>query len=187
VKRRATPCAWLAVFTFAISTPAHAARPLGWFSPAPAPAGWKHLALPAAHATVSYPPSLHSVTSDVASVSVARRDRNGNYLEYLNVTPQQGNERAASWPAFRIERLREESAIIIHESAQATGLAFRAGTGSCVVDDYVTRIKHHHFREIACFVTGRHSGSVLVAAAPVSAWAAVAGELERAVDTFAVR
>jgi hypothetical protein len=157
----------------------------GWFAPGPAPAGWKHLRLPAGGAILSYPPSLTVIRHDILSLSVAKRDSRGNYIAYLNATPQQG-ERLATWPDFRLARLRGSTASSVREEARAVDLPFRGGDGSCVMDVYVTRAKSNHYREIACFVQGRRTGSVLVAAAPASGWDRVAAQLQRAVSAYRV-
>ena len=74
----------------------------------------------------------------------------------------------------------------MHEDGHAFGLPFRGGRGSCVLDDYRTRVKSHHYREIACFVQGRRHASVLIAAALESEWARAVKTLERAVDAYRV-
>src|SRR6516162_9138627 len=56
----------------------------------------------------------------------------------------------------------------LYLNATPQRVRFRGGTGSCVIDDYTTRVGAHHFQEIACLVRGRHNGSVIVAAAPVA-------------------
>jgi len=61
------------------------------------------------------------------------------------------------------------------------------GAGSCVIDDYVTKIGHHPFHEIACLVEGAKAGSVVVAAAPSSAGNRVNATLERVVSSYLVR
>ncbi len=135
---------------------------------------------------LSYPPSLRSIPGDRGTVSVAEKDRAGRILVYLNATPTQGDERLASWPEFRIARHHAESEHSIHEDARAVHLVFRGGTGSCVIDDYVTRVKANHYREIACLVQGRTAVSVIVAAALASDWARSAALLERAVAAYRV-
>jgi hypothetical protein len=155
-----------------------------WFVATPAPARWKHLVLRSAGAVLSYPPSLERIASDKGSVSVARKDRRGTILVYLNATPKQGAERLSTWPAFRIRHNRGESNAV-HEDARAYGLSFLDGSGSCVLDDYVTRVKDHHYREIACLVENRaNTASVLVAAALRSQWTRAAPLLERAVTAY---
>ena len=61
------------------------------------------------------------------------------------------------------------------------------GTGSCVVDDYVTKIGAHHYEELACLVQGRTGASVIVAAAPTAQWTQAAPLLEQAVAAYEVR
>lgn len=73
------------------------------------------------------------------------------------------------------------------EDATATGLAFLGGTGSCVIDDYVTRIGAHHYEELACLVQGRSGASVIVAAALAARWAQSRPLLEQAVAAYRVR
>jgi hypothetical protein len=133
---------------------------------------------------LSYPPALKVIRHDVLSLSVAQLDRKGNYLAYLNATPQQG-ERLGTWPEFRVARLRG-TASSVREEGRAVGLPFLGGKGSCVIDVYVTRAKSNHYREIACFVQGRRTGSVVVAAAPVGDWDRVATELKQAVSAYRV-
>jgi hypothetical protein len=159
------------------------ANPFSWFKPAPAPAGWRHVALPSGSAVLSYPPSMSRIHSDPGSISAAQ-GRSGNYLAYLNATPQQGNEQLSTWPAFRVSKLREENGEPVHVDARTSDLSFRGGKGSCVVDDYFTRNKRRRFHEIACFVKGRGAGSVIVAAAPSAEWGRAGLQLERAVAAY---
>ena len=72
-------------------------------------------------------------------------------------------------------------------SAPRSDVKFRGGTGSCVIDAYVTRIGGHHYQEIACLVQGRTSASVIVAAAPAARWAQARPLLFRAVAAYLVR
>jgi hypothetical protein len=136
---------------------------------------------------LSYPPALHPIPGDTDAISVASRGPAGAYLLYLNATPRQGAETLRDWAAFRLHLLRDDDASSVHLDAAATGLAFRGGTGSCVIDDYVTRIGAHHYREIACLVQGQTAASVVVATAPVSRWAQAGPLLERAVAVYRVR
>ena len=131
-----------------------------------------------------YPASLVRIKSDSASVSVAQKDRRGRIVVYLNATPKEGNEeQLGTWATFRIEHNKgEDDRVRLH--AAASGLRFQAGRGSCVIDDYYTRVIVHHYEEIACFVQGRTSASVIVAAALQSNWARALPLLERAVSAF---
>lgn len=161
-------------------------RGFSWFEPAQAPAGWKRSSLPSGGAILSYPASLSRVRSDSTSISFGRTDSSGRVLVYLNVTPEQAAEHLATWPTFRIEHNRRESKDV-HEDARAFGLAFIGGSGSCVMDDYVTRGVHaNHYREVACFVRGSTTSSVIVAAALRSQWTRNARLLERAVESYQV-
>jgi hypothetical protein len=177
-----------AVTAVAVALPGSSSgRPFPPLHPAPAPAGWRHAALPNGTAVLSYPPSVHPVTGDKGTVSAARLGPGGAYELYLNVTPRQGAETLAHWAAFRLRFLRADSAATAHLDAAATGVAFRGGTGSCVIDDYVTRIGAHHYQEIACLVQGRTGASVIVAAAPAAAWAHARPLLFQAVAAYQVR
>jgi hypothetical protein len=155
--------------------------------PAAAPAGWPHLTLPDGTAVLSYPPSLRRVAGDKDAVSAARLSPGGTYQLYLNATPRQGAERLRQWAAFRLSLLRSDDAASAHEVAAAEGVKFRGGTGSCVIDNYVTRIGGHHYEEIACLVQGQAAASVIVAAAPAAAWVQARPLLLQAVAAYLVR
>ena len=152
-----------------------------------APAGWPHLTLPDGAAVLSYPPSLHQIAGDTDAVSAARLSPGGAFQLYLNATPRQGTERLQDWAASRVKLLRSDDAAWAHQDAAARGVQFRGGTGSCVIDDYLTRIGAHHYEEIACLVQGRTSASVIVAAAPAAMWAQARPLLFRAVAAYVVR
>ena len=155
--------------------------------PAAAPPGWPHLALPNGTAVLSYPPSLRRLAGDTDAVSAARLGPGGAFQLYLNATPRQGSERPRGWAAFRLRLLRSDDAASARQDAAAEGIQFRGGTGSCVIDDYVTRIGGHHYEEVACLVQGRTSASVIVAAAPAARWAQARPLLFRAVAAYLVR
>jgi hypothetical protein len=155
--------------------------------PAAAPAGWPHLTLPNGTAVLSYPPSLRPVGGDADSVSAAQVSPKGVFRLYLNATPRQGDEQLRGWAAFRLRLLTADDAVSARELAAAQGVAFRGGTGSCVIDTYVTRIGAHRYQEIACLVQGRASASVIVAAAPAATWAQASPLLLRAVAAYQVR
>jgi hypothetical protein len=176
----------IAVVAFALPgrSPGRAFPPL---HPAAAPAGWPHVTLPNGTAVLSYPPSLRPLAGDKDAVSAARLRPGGAFQLYLNATPRQGTERLRHWAAFRLRLLRSGDAASAHVVAAAQGVKFRSGTGSCVIDDYVTRIGGHHYREIACLVQGRTSASVIVAAAPAATWARARPLLFRAVAAYLVR
>jgi hypothetical protein len=160
--------------------------PFGWFKPASPPANWEALALPSGNAVLFFPRTMHPIGADAGSVSAAQGS-SGHYVAYLNATPQQGNEQLSTWPTFRLERLREENGEPAQLVARAFDLPFRGGKGSCVIDDYFTHHKIRHFREIACLVRGRSTGSVVVAAAPTTDWGRVGPQLERAISVYRTR
>ncbi len=155
--------------------------------PAAAPAGWPHLTLPNGTAVLSYPPSLRPTAGDSDAVSAAQVSPQGAFQLYLNATPRQGDEQLRGWAAFRLRLLTADDAASARELAAAQGVTFRGGTGSCVIDTYVTRIGAHHYQEIACLVQGRASASVIVAAAPAATWAQASPLLLRAVAAYQVR
>jgi hypothetical protein len=160
--------------------------PFDWFKPGPPPAGWKQIALPSAPAVLSYPPRFQLAHTDPGTATAEVLDRAGTTIGYLNATPRQGTETLANWSDFRINHQHAEERSI-REEARVLGLAFRGGTGSCVIDRYLTPLKHHSYREIACYVVGDGKGSVIVAAAPTTLWKAAAKELEQAVSAYDVR
>jgi hypothetical protein len=144
-------------------------------------------ALPNGTAVLAYPASLHRISGDRDAVSVAKLSPSGAFLLYLNATPRQGEESLRNWATFRLGLLRSDSASSAHEDSAATGVRFRGGTGSCVVDDYVSRIGRHHYEEIACLAQGRTGASVIVATAPAAQWPAALPTLTRAVSAYLLR
>ena len=162
-------------------------QPFPRLAAASAPAGWQHLALPDGTAVLSYPPAFSQVHGDAGSVSAAQFNAEGGYLLYLNATPKQGAENLPHWPAFRLRFLRSDDAASARLDAIASSVRFHGGTGSCVIDDYVTKIGAHHYKELACLVQGHSGASVVVAAAPAVRWVKVGPLLERAVAAYQVR
>lgn len=106
---------------------------------------------------------------------------------YLNATPKQNDETLTDWPDFRIEHLTDEDASTARLLASSHRVQFLGGTGTCVVDRYITKFKAHHFTELACFVRGRTGSSVIIAAAPTTDWKSESGTLMRAVAAYRVR
>jgi len=153
-----------------------------WFAAAPAPVSWRHGAPTSGVGILSYPAKFVD-GHDRDGISRERLDRHGTVLVYLDVTPKQGPERLRGWPHYRLGVVRGESNDV-HEDGHAFGLGFRGGSGSCVLDDYRTRVENHHYREIACFVQGRKHASVLIAAALESQWVRATKTLERAIDAY---
>lgn len=155
--------------------------------PAAAPASWRHLRLPNRTAVLSYPPGLRPLAGDKDAVSAARLSPRGAFQLYLNATPRQGSENLAHWAAFRLDLLRSDDAVSARRVTAAQRITFRGGTGSCVIDRYITRIGSHHFQEIACLVQGHTSASVIVGAAPAATWAQARPLLLRAVAAYRIR
>jgi hypothetical protein len=154
--------------------------------PAPAPSGWRHLTLPDGTAVLSYPPGMRRIGGDDDALSAAKRSPGGRFLLYLNATPRQGDESLRNWVSFRLRLLRADDAARARLVAAVSGQRFRGGAGSCVIDDYVTRIHSNHFTELACLVRGLAGVSVIVAAAPTARWSAAEPILGRAVSAYLV-
>lgn len=164
-------------------------RPQGafaWLVARPAPPAWRHHVLPGGDAVLSYPPDFRLARSDPGAFSAALL-RHGTYAAYLNATPRQGSEQLHGWARFRVGHLLEDDAGSVHESASVEMRPFLGGLGSCVIDDYVTRVGNHHFHEIACLVSGARHESVVIAAVSSSAWGRLGPTVERAVAAYAVR
>ena len=107
-----------------------------------------------------------------------------HYHAYLNITPQQGNERPQGWAAFRLAFERREGGTHVTARASAAGLQFRGGRGSCLIDDYDARVGGRRYREIACIVAGPHATTVIIAASALNEWRHRSHVLERAVSAF---
>lgn len=155
--------------------------------PAPAPPSWHQLTLPNGTAVLFYPPAMHRVHGDSDAVSAARLGPDGQYLLYLNATPRQGEESLRNWAGFRLRLLQSDTASRASLDAAAENLPFRGGTGSCVIDHYVTRMRSNRYTELACLVQGRTGASVIVAAAPTALWPSARAVLTQAVSAYTVR
>jgi hypothetical protein len=155
--------------------------------PASAPSGWQHLALPNGTAVLYYPPSMHRVSGDSDAVSVARLGTGGRFLMYLNATPRQGEETLRNWSSYRLRVLTGDDASRATLDSAAVDQRFRGGTGSCVIDHYVTRVGAHRYTELACLVQGRSGTSVIVAAAPTALWPSARALLAQSVSVYTVR
>lgn len=151
-----------------------------WLRPVPPPADW-NVAPIKDGATLSYPPGWRPIKTDPGTATAALVSGDG-IDGYLNATPQQGSETLENWGDFRPDHNRDEGNRSVHLIASSTGLRFRGGRGSCVIDDYTT--SKATYREIACLVSGSGSSAVVVAAAPTSGWHEEAATLQRAVSAF---
>jgi hypothetical protein len=152
-----------------------------------APSGWHFMFLPDRGAVLAFPPSMHRVQGDRGTVSAAEFGHSGSYLLYLNATPKQGQETLRDWPRFRIDHVAEEEHAAPRLLAASRGVRFLGGTGTCVIDTYVTKVKSNHYTEVACYVQGKTSSSVIIGAAPAADWATASGQLMRAVAAYRVR
>jgi hypothetical protein len=155
--------------------------------PASAPSGWEHLTLPNGTAVLYYPPSMHPVSGDSDAVSAARLAPDGKFLLYLNATPKQGGETLRNWSSYRLRVLTGDDASRATLDGAAVDQRFRGGTGSCVIDHYVTRVDAHRYTEIACLVQGRGGASVIVAAAPTALRPSSRALHAQAVSAYTVR
>jgi hypothetical protein len=158
-----------------------------WLHPEAAPANWRRATIASGDATLSYPSGWTPIPGDVGTVTASLRDSEGIYRGYLNVTPRQGAERLTGWSAFRTGRNREEGDENVDELASSRGLSFRDARGSCVIDDYLSRVGSHRYREVACIVAGRRGTSVFVGAALEREWPALGPLIGRAASSFLER
>src|SRR5579862_4249222 len=124
-----------AAFALSGGSPARAFPAL---APAAAPAGWPHLTLPDGTAVLSYPPSPRPASSDADAVCAAQVSPRGAFELYLNATRRQGDEQLRGWAAFRRRLLTADDAASARQLAAAQHVRFRGGTGSCVIDTYIT-------------------------------------------------
>ncbi len=159
----------------------------GWLASTTPPAPWARLTLPPGLGTLSSPPGFHTVEGDPGTLSVALRNSPATYLGYLNLTPRQGHETLQNWAAFRLSHLLGDDVVSVHEDGTVQSVGTAAAVRSCVTDDYVTTIGHHHFHEVACYVTSGSVRSVVVAATPSCDPAHVWTHLERAVAATPAR
>jgi hypothetical protein len=155
-----------------------------WLVPTVAPKTWTRATIASGGATLFYPPNFTRIPGDRGTVTAALRDSAGHYLGYLNVTPREGAERLAGWAAFRKTRSIDEGDTQVQVLAAGEHLRFANASGSCVIDDYHSRVGSHPYREIACIVAGSRSTSVLVAATLVSDWPTYGSVIERAASAF---
>ena len=157
--------------------------PFTWLRPAAAPADWRIGSLPSRTADLAYPPGWRSIRTDPGTFSAALLGPHDRIRGYLNATPQSGAETLANWNGFRPAHNTEEGDRNVITEASASGLRFRSGTGSCVIDRYATTTGAR-YREIACIVRGARGATVVVAAATPADWTHLAPQLERAVASF---
>ena len=157
----------------------------GWLRPSQPTHGWLRAEPASGGATLAYPSSFKNVKADTGAVSVAVTTGSSVYLAYMNVTPRQGSEQLNDFAAFRVDRLSDEN-VNVHLDAAKEAVRFVGGTGTCVVDDYMTRVGHNHYQEISCLVAGRHGTYGIVAAALTDQWTKWSAVLRQAVASFTV-
>ncbi len=160
---------------------------VSWPVPARASREWRSASISSGGATLFYPPNWKPIPGDRGTVTAALRDGRGRYRGYLNVTPRQGAEQLAGWAAFRAARNTREGDA--HERIFAAGenLRFTGARGSCVIDDYLSRVGSHPYRELACIVAGSRYTNVLVGATLVSDWSTLGPTVQRAAAALIVR
>lgn len=134
-----------------------------------------------------YPPSMRPVPGDPGTVSAAQTAGDDVFVNFLNATPHQGTETLANWPGYRLAHLLGDDASSAAKLGQAFGVRFLGGTGTCVMDTYVTKARANNYIEIACIVRGATHTSVIVAAAPSARWASQAPLLRRALAAYRAR
>lgn len=154
-----------------------------WVRPSRLPAGWSAQRLPGWPARLPAPAGWRPASGDPGTRTMILRDRSGRIAGYLNATPRQGGETPGDWRRFRVHHNREEEERAVTLEASASGLRFRTGHGSCVIDSYGTS-SGARYRELACIVAGRSATTVIVGAAPPSRWAEEAPAIRRAIDSF---
>jgi hypothetical protein len=160
----------------------HAAA-FDWVAPGRLPSAWSALPLPDSPARLPVPAGWHPAHGDPGTQTAELKSADGDIDGYLNATPQQGDETLANWSEFRVDHNEEEGDRDVKLLAAAGHLRFPTGTGSCVLDSYLTETGNR-YREIACIVAGQSATSVVVAAAPPQRWDAEAAAMQQAVNSF---
>jgi hypothetical protein len=158
-----------------------------WLDPAAAPSGWRHATTPTTSATLFFPPGWRGIPGDKGTLTEALKDSSGLYAGYLNVTPRQGPEGLKGWAAFRTNHNRADGDRQVRQLTAAEGLHFLNAQGSCVIDDYLSRVGSHPYREIACIVTGSRHTDVFIAAALIRDWRTLGLTLERSASSLVQR
>jgi hypothetical protein len=130
------------------------------------------------------PVELEAIPGDRGTVTAALRDSRGLYRGYLNVTPRQGAEPLAGWVAFRTRRNTGEGDKRTRVVAAPENLRFGGAREWCVIDDYLSKVGSHPYREVACIVAGHRYTSVFVGATHVRDWPTLGRVIERAASAF---
>ena len=164
-----------------------ASNAFSWLRPHAAPVGWIGTSIESGGAVLFHPPGWKQTPGDKGTLSFSLRDGRGLYRGYLNVTPRQGAERLAGWADFRTTRNRAEGDRRVREQAAAEGLHFVAAGGSCVIDDYLSRVGSNPYTELACIASGRRYTNVFVGAALSRDWVRLGPVIERAASALIER
>jgi hypothetical protein len=151
-----------------------------WLRAAPAPKRWGSATIASGGATLFYPPNWKPIPGDRGTVTAALRDSKGLYRGYLNVTPRQGAEQPAGWAEFRTRRNTQDGDQGTRTIAAGENLRLTGARGSCVIDDYLSKVGSHPYREVACIFTGSRYTNVFVGATLVRDWPALGPAIERA-------
>jgi len=130
-----------------------------------------------------YPSGWRRIPGDAGTATAVLRNREHEFVGYLNLTPRQSDENLGNWASFRIAHNAEEGDRGVTRLASASGLRFRSGTGSCVRDAYITTTGAH-FIELACLVRGPTASSVIVGASPPTKWTQMAPVIERSISAL---
>jgi hypothetical protein len=153
-----------------------------WLRPRPAPTGWGVARIPTG-AVMRYPSGWRRIHGDAGTATAVLRNRDHEFVGYLNLTPRQSDESLGNWASFRLGHNAEEGDRGVTRLASASGMPFRSGPGSCVRDAYTT-LTGAHFIELACLVKGPTASSVIVGASPPAKWAQMAPLIERSISTL---
>ena len=166
---------------------AQVAGVFSWLRAVPSPKTWTSATIASGGATLSYPSNWKPIPGDRGTVTAALRDSRGLYRGYLNVTPRQGAEQLAGWATFRAVRNTQEGDRRTRVVAAAENLRLDRARGSCVVDDYLSRVGSHPYREVACIFTGSRYTNVFIGATLVRDWPTLGRVVERAASAFTER
>ena len=166
---------------------AQVAGVFSWLRAVPSPKTWTSATIASGGATLSYPSNWKPIPGDRGTVTAALRDSRGLYRGYLNVTPREGAEQLAGWAAFRTRRNMQEGDRRTRVVAAAENLRLDRARGSCVVDDYLSRVGSHPYREVACIFTGSRYTNVFIGATLVRDWPTLGRVVERAASAFTER
>jgi hypothetical protein len=148
----------------------------------PTPFGLAHRSTARRPGRTRLPSGLADDRVHPGTASAAVTDRRATIVSYLNATPKSGGETLSNWTRFRPNHVAEEGAHEVRLLAAATGLSFRTGPGSCVMDSY--RTSRARYEEIACLVAGARASTVIVGAAEPGAWSAQGSAIKRAIASF---